>query len=131
MVEGLAGIRPFQGSPVGSFLTLNTTRRPGDGGEAFRTDRLFAVEAGSETSVLNPLQRRLHLTQQGGLAIDVPDRQIAFRRKLDLVHLIRTLLDGYAFPVPQYLSQFGLFCFEDLLEPVFRGCLHASLLSWY
>ena len=128
--ESLASILCLPSIAIGSFLALDTTRRPWHGGEAFWADRLFAVDAGSEAAVVNPPQCGLHLAQQSGLAVYVSDRQIAFRRILNLVHLVRALLDGDAVPVSQYPHQFGLFSFEDLLDPAFCRCYRSQRSSF-
>jgi hypothetical protein len=36
---------------------------------------------------VNPAQRVLHVTQQAGLAVHVSNRQISFRRKLNLISI--------------------------------------------
>ena len=108
--------------PIGSLLALDTTRRPWHGREAFWADRRFALNAGSKAAVANPSQCGFHVTQQAGLAVHVSHRQISFRRILNLIHLVRALLDGDAVPLAQYPNQFGRFSFQDLLEPAISVC---------
>src|ERR1039458_8279590 len=117
---------------IGSALALETTPRPWHGREAFRADRQFALDAASKAAVVNPAQCGFHFAQQGGLAVHVSNRQIPFRRVLNLVHLVRALLDGDAVPVSQYLDQFGLFPFKNLSEPTHLSTysLHCRPLSF-
>src|ERR1700691_5130689 len=119
--------------PIGSLLAIDTTRCPWHGREPLGTDRRFAFHAGSKLAAVNPAQCVLHVAQQAGFAIHVSNRQISFRRQLNLVHLVRALLDGDAVPLSHYLSQLGLFSFENRLEPVYRAmyCLHAHPSSPY
>ena len=112
----------FSFLPVGSFLALNTARCPWHGGEALRADRLFAVDASSESAVVNPPQCGLYLAQQCGLAVHVADRQIPFRRILNLVHLVRALLDGDAVPGSQYPTSSASFRSRISWIPLFRSC---------
>ena len=86
--------------PIRGLLTLNTARGPGN-------------------------QCGLHLAQKGGLAVHGANREIAFRRVLDLLRLVRTFLDGDTIPSPQHPNQFGFFSFEDALE--FAGPAKQSL----
>ena len=39
---------------IGKSLALDTAHRPGHCGDAFRADRLFAVEARTEFPIVNP-----------------------------------------------------------------------------
>jgi hypothetical protein len=73
--------------PIGGLLALDTTRCPWHGREAFWADRRFALHARSKLAAVNPAQRVLHVTQQAGLAVHVSNRQISFRRKLNLISI--------------------------------------------
>src|ERR1022692_1609995 len=117
---------------IGSALALETTLRPGHGREAFRADRQFALDAASKAAFVNPAQCGFHFAQQGGLAVHVSNRQIPFRRVLNLVHLVRALLDGDAVPVSQYLNQLGRFSVADFSEPTHLSTysLHCRPLSF-
>src|SRR5208283_5365031 len=116
--EGLANIFWLLSFAVGGFLALDTTRRPWYSGEAFWAYRRFALKAASKTAVVNSTQGGLHLTQESGLAVYVSHRQISFRRMLNLIHLVRALLDCDAVPLTQHVNQFGLLFFEDLPDDV-------------
>jgi len=108
---------------VGSFLAPDTTQGPWYGGEAFGADGRIAIEAGSEATAVDALQRGPHLTQQRGVAVDVSECQIALRRVLNLVHLVGTLFDGDAIALLQYLRQFRYFSVKNLLYPAqIAGC---------
>jgi hypothetical protein len=125
--------RPHLPIPIGSLLALDTTRRPRHGREAFWVDLRFALNTGSKAAVLDSSQCSFDLTQPAGLAIHVPNRQISFRRILNLIHLVRALLDSDAIPLSQYLNQFGPFSFQDLLNPlnldaIFMTCLFRELV---
>jgi hypothetical protein len=111
---------------LGSLLTLDTASRPWHGREALGADRRFALHARAEAALVYSAQRVFHITQQVGLAVYVSNRQISLRRILNLIHLVRALLDYDSVPLSHYLSQLGLFSFENRLEPVYRAlyCLH-------
>src|SRR5271157_2740749 len=83
--ESLAHSRFSELVPIGSFLAPDATRRPGNRREAFGADRGFAVNAGSKAAVAIPPQCGVHLAQQSGLAVHVSNRQIPFRRLLNLI----------------------------------------------
>src|ERR1017187_4188485 len=121
MDETLAHIRIFLPTPIGSLLAPDTTLCPRHGREAFWADRRLTLDAASKAAVVNPAQRGFHVTQQGGLAVHVANRQVPFRRVLNLVHLVRALFDGDAVPVSQYVNQFGRFPFQNRLEPTQVG----------
>jgi hypothetical protein len=127
------GIRSLLTIPIDSLLALDTTSRPWHGRKAFWADVRFAFQACSKVAFLNPAQRVFYVTQQIGLAVDVANRQISFRGELNLIHLVRALLDCDSVPLSQYLNQLGLFSFEDLLEPVCLAvcCLHGHPFSPY
>src|SRR5512146_3180833 len=114
--EKLAHIRCLPSVPIGSVLALDTTRRPWHGRDTFGAYLRLAINANSKAAVLNPSQCGFHLAQQGGLAVHVTNRQIAFRRILDLIHLIRALLDGDISALSPHPRQIRLFSFEDLLK---------------
>src|ERR1022692_2371025 len=126
MDESLAHSRFLLPAPIGSLLAPDTTLCPRHGRQAFWADRRLALNAFSKTALVHPAQCGFHVTQQAGLAVHVPNRQISFRRVLNLVHLVRALLDGDAVPVLQYVNQFGLFPFQNRLEPTQADicCLH-------
>ena len=94
LTQKLADIRLLLTVPIGGLLALDTARRPWHGREAFWADRRVAINANSKAAVVNPSQCGFHLAQQGGIAVHVSNRQISFRRILNLIHLIRALLDG-------------------------------------
>ena len=102
--------------PIGSVPALDTEGRPWHGLEAFGADRRFALKAGSEAAVANPPQCGGDVAQQVGLEVGAANRQISFRRVLNLIHWIRAFLDCDAIPRSQDLNQFGLFLFKDLLK---------------
>jgi len=116
-----------------SVLTLDTTRRPWHGDEAFWADYQLALNAGSKAAVMNPSQCGFHTTQQVGITVHVSNRQISLGRILNLIHLIRAFLDGDAVSRSQSLNEFGLFSFEDLPEPAHpvRCYLHRHSLRLY
>jgi len=103
-------------------MALDAPCRPGHGHQALWADLVLALHADSKTAVVNPPQRGSDLAQQRGFPVRVPDRQFAFRRILDLIHLIRVLLDGDTVPGSQYLGQFGRCSFENLLKTVQLVC---------
>jgi hypothetical protein len=70
---------------------------------------------------VNPQQGGFYVTQQGRLAVRVSNRQIPFRRALNLIHGVRTRLDYDAVPLSQELRQLKVLPFKDILEPVHRG----------
>ena len=72
--EDLAHVRSST-VPIGSFLALDTTRRPRHGCEAFWADRRFALHAGSKGAVVNPSQCGFHVAQQAGLTVHVSNGQ--------------------------------------------------------
>src|ERR1039457_4806212 len=131
MDESPAGIaRSLRFILVESVLALDTTRRPWHGREALGADRRFAVNAGSKAAVGNAPQCGFHVAQQLGLTIHVSNRQIPFRRILNLVHFVGALLDCDAVPLAQHVNQLGLFSLQNILEPthpVIR-CLHGHPL---
>src|SRR5271157_2090256 len=114
-VEGFRSLPPI---PIGSLLALDTTRRPWHGCDAFWADRLRALNAGSKAAIAKPPQCGFHLTEQNGLAVHARNRQVSLRRELNLIHLIRALLDCDVVPVSQYPSQLSLFSREHVFEPV-------------
>lgn len=61
------------------------------------------------------------MAKKGGVAVDVLDCEIALRRALDLVHLVRVRLDSDAVPGPQYPNQFCFFSLEGALEVAAPG----------
>lgn len=111
----------FQLILIGSILALDASRCPWHGREAFGADRPFALDAGSVAALVNPPQCGSYLMQQDGLPVHVLYCQFALRRILDLVHLIRALLDGEAIPLAHYPSQFGFSSYENLLDPACHG----------
>jgi len=101
---------------VGSLLALDTKRRPWHCGEAFWTDRPFALGTGSKAAVANAQQGGFHVAQQIELTVQVLNRQIECGRVLKLINLIRTLLDRDVVSLSRRLNQFGLFSDEDFFE---------------
>ena len=104
----------FLAIPVGNLLAVDTARRPWHGREAFGADRRFAVQTRSKAALVYPMQCLPHVTQEGGVPVYVSNRHVSFRRILNFIHLVRALLDRDAFPLSQYVSQLGLFTFENL-----------------
>lgn len=126
----LAGIVFLLPLVLGEFLALDAAQRPWHSGEASGANRFLAVEAVSEDALVKPAERRPHLTQQTGLAVYGLNRQIAFRRILNLIHLIGAFLDLNAVPAQQSAGQLGLLSFEDLQDPsLFIGCVYDGPLS--
>lgn len=132
IIESLGDrIRSLLPIPIRNLLALDAPYRPWHGDEALRTYLAFTLRAASKTAVANPSQRGIDLTQQGGVAIHVADRQIPFRRILNLIHLICALLDGDAIPLSQCPNQIRSFSFEDHFEAagIGRCCVHGHLLA--
>ena len=48
---------------IGLFLALDAIRAPRHGHKAFRANLLFAMQTGSETTIVNAAQRGAHVTQ--------------------------------------------------------------------
>src|ERR1700682_4242369 len=94
-------VRFLPAVPIGSVLALDTPRRPCHGREPFWADRRFALNTGSKAAVVNPSQCGFHVPQQEGLAVHVSNRHFSFRRILNLIHLIRALLDSDVMPRSQ------------------------------
>src|ERR1019366_7181103 len=109
-------VRSFVPLPIRGPLTPDTKPRPWHSREAFGADRRFALQAGSKAALVNSPQGGSNFTQQDSFTVNVADRQIALRSILNLVHLVRALLDGDTVPLSQYQSQFGLSSFEDLFD---------------
>ena len=63
-----------------------------------------------------------YVTQERGVTVHVSNRHVSFRRILNFIHLVRALLDRDAVPLSQYLSQLGLFPFENLWNPAISLC---------
>ena len=90
----------------------------------------FAIDAGSKTAIVNAPQCGFYLTQQTRLPVDVSNRQIPFRRILNLIHLIRALLDRDTIPIAQYPSQLRLFSYENLFDSaVSSGAIATTIPS--
>ena len=104
----------FLAIPVGSLMTLDTTRCPWHGREAFGADCRFAVQTRSKAALEYPMHWLPHVTQEGGVTVHVSNRHVSFGRILNFIHLVRALLDRDAVPLSQYVSQLGLFKFENL-----------------
>src|ERR1039457_1554190 len=97
LAKGFGSLLPV---PIGSFLALDTALRPWQGCEASWADCRFALGAKSKAAAVHTPQCSFYLTHQVGLAVHVSNRQFPLRCELNLVHLVRALLDGDAVPAP-------------------------------
>jgi hypothetical protein len=109
-------VRSLLPIPIRGLLAPDTKPRPWHSREAFVAGRRFALQAGSKAALVNSPQGGSNFMQQDSFTVNVADRQIALRSILNLVHLVRAILDGDTVPPSQYQSQFGLSSFEDLLD---------------
>jgi hypothetical protein len=101
---------------ISGVLAPDTTRRPWHRREAFWADLQFALDAYSKAAVVNPPQCGPHGSQQIGVEIRAAHRQIPFGRVLNFIHRVRAFLDCDAIPHSQYVNQFHLLLFKDLLK---------------
>jgi hypothetical protein len=77
------------GAAIRLFLALNAKRSPSKCSKPFRVDCFFALLADSESAFAYAAQSRTRATKLLGVAVEIRDRDRAFRGTLNFVQLIR------------------------------------------